>query len=503
MPEDVKQYDVVVIGGGPAGSTVATLLAEAGRKVLVVERTKFPRFHIGESLMPETYWVFKRLGMLPKLRDSDFVKKYSVQFVTATGKESQPFFFDERDPRENSQTWQVPRDRFDQMLLDNAADKGAEVWQEANVNDVILEPAENDDLPRARGVVVTRKGESQPRRILAKVVVDATGMNAMLSRKLGIRRTDPKLRKASLFAHYKGCRRDPGRNGGATLVLSTKANDGWFWFIPLPNDVTSVGVVGDLDRLVNKLNSPEQTLEEEIANCPGLADRMPGSERVSPVHVLSDFSYRATRCAGEGWVLVGDAFGFLDPMYSSGVFLALKSGEMAADTINEAFDRNDFSAVQLSKWGDGLSDGMTVVRKLVYAFYTRDFSFGKFVKMYPEHKDNVVSVLVGDVFRPEVAEVFKPMSTMAPIPESIPLAPPPLRPARGRAADATERARPAGAARNCRARLIRSGAAEPLDRDGSSPRERATLQPRGNIMCRSRRWTGLACLLLACALAGG
>ena len=129
--------------------------------------------------------------MLPKLRDSDFVKKYSVQFVTATGKESQPFFFDERDPRENSQTWQVPRDRFDQMMLDNAAGKGAEVWMEANVIDVVLEPAENDDLPRARGVVVTRKGGSQPRRVEAKVVVDATGMNALLSRRLNIRRGDP------------------------------------------------------------------------------------------------------------------------------------------------------------------------------------------------------------------------------------------------------------------------------------------------------------------------
>lgn len=416
-------FDIVVIGGGPAGATTAALLADAGRRVLVVERAKFPRFHIGESLMPETYWVFDRLGMLPKLRDSDFVKKYSVQFVTASGKESQPFFFDERDPRECSQTWQVPRDRFDQMMLDNARERGATVWEEANVNDVLLEPTPDDDLPRATGVIVTRQ-RGRPERIAAKVVVDATGTHALLSKKLGIRKTDPQLRKASLFAHYKGCRRDPGKNGGATLVLSTKANDGWFWFIPLPNDVTSIGVVGELDRLVGTSRTPEQILDEEIANCPGLADRMPGSQRVGPVHVLSDFSYRATRCAGEGWVLVGDAFGFLDPMYSSGVFLALKSGEMAADAINEAFDRGDFSAVQLSKWGDGLSDGMSVVRKLVYAFYTKDFSFGKFVKMYPHHKDDVVSVLVGDVFRPEVAEVFKPMATMAPIPESIPLSRP-------------------------------------------------------------------------------
>jgi flavin-dependent dehydrogenase len=145
-----ETYDVVVIGGGPAGATTGALTAEAGNKTLIVERARFPRFHIGESLMPETYWVFKRLGMLPKLRDSDFVKKYSVQFVTATGKESQPFFFDERDPHERSQTWQVLRSTFDEMMLDNAADKGAAVWQETNVNEVLFEESETDDLPQGR-----------------------------------------------------------------------------------------------------------------------------------------------------------------------------------------------------------------------------------------------------------------------------------------------------------------------------------------------------------------
>jgi flavin-dependent dehydrogenase len=416
-----KNYDVVIIGGGPAGSTVASILAGKGKKTLVVERTKFPRFHIGESLMPETYWTFKRIGMLPKLQNSDFVKKYSVQFVNATGRESQPFYFDDRDPRECSQTWQVKRETFDQMMLENAEERGAEVWMEANVNEVLLQPSTSgDDLPRATGVVVTPK-DGKPMRIGAKVVVDATGTNAMLSRKLGIRSRDPKLRKAAIFAHYKNCYRDTGKNAGCTLVLSTTTNDGWFWYIPLPDGITSVGVVGDLDRLVNKLSTPEKTLDEEIANCLGLKDRMKDAVREGPVHVLNDFSYRATRCAGDGWVLVGDAFGFLDPMYSSGVFLALKSGEMAADTVLEAFKTNDFSAAQLSKWGDELSEGMQTIRKLVYAFYTKGFSFGKFVKTYPHHRDDVTAVLVGDVFRPEVMEVFKPLGTMAPIPESIPL----------------------------------------------------------------------------------
>src|SRR4051794_38372422 len=158
MTSDVT-YDVVVIGGGPAGATVGALLAKAGRKVLIVERGNFPRFHIGESLMPESYWCFKRLGLLPKLKASNFVRKYSVQFVTASGKESQPFFFDEMNPHECSVTWQVVRSEFDKMMLDNAAEQGATVWEDANVVDVLFEPSERDDLPRAVGVVVQKDSE--------------------------------------------------------------------------------------------------------------------------------------------------------------------------------------------------------------------------------------------------------------------------------------------------------------------------------------------------------
>src|SRR5437764_4025482 len=165
-------YDVVVIGGGPAGATCGTLLAQMGRRTLILERSKFPRFHIGESLMPESYWTFDRLGMLPKLKASDFPRKYSVQFVTASGRDSAPFFFEDRKPHECSVTWQVDRATFDTMMLDNAAEHGAEVWQEANVVDVLMGPSETDDLPAARGVVVQRKGEDKPVRVDAEVVVD-------------------------------------------------------------------------------------------------------------------------------------------------------------------------------------------------------------------------------------------------------------------------------------------------------------------------------------------
>jgi flavin-dependent dehydrogenase len=375
-----------------------------------------------------------------------------VQFVTASGKESQPFFFDEMNPHECSVTWQVVRSEFDKMMLANAREHGVEVWEGSNVVDVLLEDAKGDDLPRATGVIVQRGAsvgvpavgqeipgapladaeskalsEEKGQRVVvnAKVVIDATGTNAMLSRRLGIKKTDPKLRKASYFAHYKGGRRDEGRNEGATLVLSTQNNDGWFWYIPLPDDIVSVGVVGDVDRYVSEYKSkgatPEEILDQEIKSCRGLDDRMTSAVRVSSVHVLSDFSYRASRCAGEGWVLIGDAFGFLDPMYSSGVFLALRSGELAADAINEAFEKNDFSAAQLSKWGEQVAAGMQSIRALVYAFYTKGFSFGKFIREHPDFKKNLVDLLIGNVFYEGVNEIFGPMGEMVELPEAVPL----------------------------------------------------------------------------------
>lgn len=421
MVDNGRSFDVVVIGGGPAGSTAATVLADHGRKVLVVEKMNYPRFHIGESLMPETYWVFKRLGMLEKLKQSPFVRKYSVQFVSANGKESAPFYFDERNPHECSVTWQVLRSEFDGMMLENAVEHGAEAWQPASVVDVLLEPSPQHWLPRAKGVVVERADGSRV-TVAAKVVIDATGTTAMLSKRFGIRQRDPDLQKAAVFAHYEGAFRDPNpRDEGATLVLSVQGHRGWFWYIPLQNDVVSIGVVGDLDYIIKGRGTPEEILAEEIDRCPVVAKRLDNAKRTSPVHVLSDFSYNSKVCAGDGWVLIGDAFTFLDPMYSSGVLLALKSGEAAADAIHDALLADDCSADRLGLWGERFYEGVQAVRKMVYAFYSPGFSFGKFVRAHPERKNNVTEVLIGDVFRPEVHDLFEPMGQFCALPESIKL----------------------------------------------------------------------------------
>lgn len=404
-------YDVIVIGGGPAGSTAAALIAEQEHQVLVCEREIFPRFKIGESLMPGTYWTLRRLGVLDEMKRSAFPAKYSVQFYSGSGRASAPFYFYENDPHESSQTWQVLRSDFDQMLLDNAGRKGAEVLQGASVLEVLFEGE------RAVGVRAKLPDKSQ-REFRAKVVVDASGQSALLSRKLKIKRVEPKLKKASIYTHFEGGARDEGIDEGATIIFHTGNQDSWFWYIPLPNNTVSVGVVGSLDYLLqNRDADPRKIFEDELEICPGLKPRLAGAKQLFPVKTTKDFSYRSSRIAGDGWVLIGDAFGFLDPIYSSGVFLALKSGERAADAINAALAKNDLSGAQLGKFGPELVEGMEAIRKLVYAFYTRDFSFSKFLEKHPQCTDDVVNILSGNVFRADVNGLFQAMSEMCELPE--------------------------------------------------------------------------------------
>ncbi len=411
-----SSYECIVIGGGPAGSTAATLLADYGHKTLVLERSKFPRHHIGESLMPQTYWTFKRLGLLEKLKASDFVRKESVQFVSPDGRESSPFYFADRDPNEWSTTWQVRRAEFDAMLLANAREHGAEIREQASVREVLFEGQ------KAVGVRATIDGKTE--EIRSQVVVDASGMSALLSRQLGLRYSDDQLKNAAIYAHYRGGYLDEGRNAGAIIVLHTRSGDGWFWYIPLKNDerLVSVGVVGPPGYLcAGRGDDPAVTLDEEIELCPGVQRRLEGAERVSKVYVTADFSYRSRRIAGDGWVLAGDAFGFLDPVYSSGVMLALRSGEYAADAVHEALLAGDVSGARLGRFGPRLAAGMHTIRQLVYAFYDRNFSIGRFVRKHPEFKDHIVRILIGDVFNDDVAEVFDSLGQTVALPEPIQL----------------------------------------------------------------------------------
>lgn len=398
--------DAVVIGGGPAGATVSTLMAQQGLRVRLFERERFPRFHIGESLIPETYWVLERLGMLAKMKASRFVKKHSVQFVNASGKQSAPFYFFDNKPHECSQTWQVVRSEFDQMMLDNAREHGVDVHEGARVREVLFEGS------HAVGVLV-QDGDGPSREVRARVVVDASGQSGLLMNKLGLRLWDPLLDKGAIWTYWQGAYRDTGRDEGATMVLQTADRQGWFWYIPLHDDRVSVGVVKPFDTLFKGRGSHEQTYAEEVAGCPAVAKRIASGQRVTGYFATQDYSYRATQVAGDGWVLVGDAFGFLDPLYSSGVLLALRSGEMAADAVVEGLAQGDVSGAQLGKWGASFNQGVDRMRRLVCEYYD-GFSFGQFVKAFPELRGTVTDLLIGDLFTARVDRVWAPMESLYP-----------------------------------------------------------------------------------------
>jgi len=246
--------------------------------------------------------------------------------------------------------------------------------------------------------------------VRAKVVVDASGQTAMISNRFKIRVTDSDLKKGAVWTYFEGAYRDVGRDEGATIVLQTVDKKGWFWYIPLHNNIVSVGIVSAFETLFAKGRGDHEAIyNQELDRCPAAKERVAMGRRVADFYATKDYSYRSSQVAGPGWVLVGDAFGFLDPLYSSGVLLALKSGQLAADAITAGLAANDTSAEQLGQWGPAFCQGMDRMRRLVCEFY-EGFSFGRFVRKYPHYKGHLTDMLIGDLFKDEIDEVIEPMN---------------------------------------------------------------------------------------------
>jgi flavin-dependent dehydrogenase len=399
-----SEYDCIVIGGGPSGSTTAALVSDAGYRVLLLERDVEPRRKVGESLMPETYWVFERLGVLDSLKKGPFVEKVGVQFVSSSGKESSPFLFTRHDPRECSRTWHVERARFDQFLLDNAAKKGVEVRRGARVLEVVFE---NDRAIGVRLGEPASAGGSPNEIIRAKVIVDAAGQAGVLGSRFGLRNPNPKFRKTAIWGHFRGSRREVIDDGVMTVCFRTQSNNSWFWHIPLSNDIVSIGVVGDADYFFRPgAGTPDEVFAAEVADCPAMAKRLEGTEKVAGLDVVKEYSYATHRASGDGWVLVGDSWGFIDPIYSSGVWFALKSGQLAADAIIEGLQTGNTSGEQLGKWVPDFAKGTNWVRKLAEAWYCGQFRVGKFIREYPQHVGPMTDILIGRIFQPNAGRIF-------------------------------------------------------------------------------------------------
>ena len=416
-------YDVIIIGGGPAGASTATILAEYGHRVLVLEREKFPRYHVGESLIPFTFGPLERLGLLPLMKASHFVKKYSVTFVQPDGKRSQPFYFHSRyDVDTVAQTWQVLRSEFDEMLLRHAAGKGAEVREETTVTGLLRDA---DDA--VSGVRITSAdGAEHP--ITARLTIDATGKEAFASNRLGWRLPDPKLNKVAVWTYYEGATRESGLDEGTTTVAAIPEK-GWFWHIPQHNDRISVGVVAEGKYLSRDgVRDPKAMMDREIENNPWMRERLAPGKQVGEYWITSEYSRHSKYGAASGLLLVGDAFAFLDPVFSSGVMLALKSGVLAGEAVHAALEADDLSPSRFAGYGAAIRQSVENMRKLVYAFYDPNFSFKDLIMRFPEASGAVTDCLSGDLGR-DYSALWAQVGEFVDLPQDLPYGAPLLEPA--------------------------------------------------------------------------
>jgi len=377
-----SMYDVAIIGGGPAGSTAAALLARAGRRVVLFEREKFPRFHIGESLLPFSMKAFTRLGLHEKFLRAGFLKKYGGEIMGACSDTGTKFYFKDGYRSQTDHAYQVRRSDFDKVLLDHAAESGAEVHEQTLVSNVVFRADEvtlsyksvscNEvgsarcaDRPSQRDAPTT-EGEIQ-----ARYIVDASGRTSVLGRQFKLKKTYDHLQKLSIFAHYDSVWRPEGIDG--TLTVLVRAVDRWFWLIPVSHERTSIGVVLDSETFRKSNLSADDFLDQALAEQPTIAKRMTNARRVSKTYVEADFSYRSARLYGDRWILTGDAAGFIDPIFSSGVFLAVFSGEKCADALNEVLDHPRKAKRLFTRYERSVNRAMDVYLRFVNAWYTKEF----------------------------------------------------------------------------------------------------------------------------------
>ena len=399
MPADLD-CDVVVIGGGPAGSTAASALAGAGRSVVLLERDRFPRFHIGESLLASVNDVFDAIGVGDRIRAAGFPKKWGATFMTPDGRVERFADFAISNEVRSPQTWQVPRERMDTLLLEHAAACGADVRQGHRVLDVAFD----DDGATVSVRPPAMEGASTATAaIRARVVVDASGRAGLLSRAFSLRVDEPTLANVAIFSHYAGVPRKDGRRAGDIRVVARR-DLGWFWLIPISDDLMSVGVVlpQSVFLALPKLE-PDVLLERLIGDTPATARLMRQAERKWPVRVEKDFSFGSRAYAGDRWIIVGDAGSFLDPVFSSGVAIALESALEGARAVDRALAGGRVSAQAFAGFDRRQRQRYAAFRRFVLAFYTPAFRDLFFSDDPPKHMFRAVVTVLAGYWRPSLA----------------------------------------------------------------------------------------------------
>jgi len=368
MTTTTSQYDFdfAVAGGGPAGSSAAISLGQRGHSVVLFERETFPRFHIGESLLSTANDAFTALGLTKQIEAACFPNKWGARLFTHDGQSGR--YVDFTDVREvtKPQTYQVCREEFDRILMDRARDVGVDVREGWNVGAC-------EFAADAAILDVASRSDAATTRVRVRALVDATGRGGLIARKFNLRTDEPRLANIAVFSHYTKVPRLEGSRPD-DIRLIARSDAGWFWLIPISKELTSVGVVLPL-RLYRRLakDLPEETLNSAIADTPLIAELMRDARREWPVRVEKDFSYSASAYAGDRWILAGDAGFFLDPVFSTGVSVAMESGIEAAAELHRALMRNDFSASTFAAFSRRHRKRFKTFRRFVVGFYTPQF----------------------------------------------------------------------------------------------------------------------------------
>jgi flavin-dependent dehydrogenase len=396
MDERALDADVIVVGGGPAGSTLASLLAQDGHRVLILEKDVHPRDHVGESLVPSTNLVFEKIGFLEKMDEAGFVRKPGTGW---NAPRSHPWQFIDIQLFEypipgtpRPYTFSVERDVMDSMLLKHAHEKGARVLQGVGARNVLFEDG------RAVGVraAVTDGWE---RDLYAKVVIDATGRRCLLASQLGLKRKDPNFNQFCMYSWFRGVEAPPDKYLGYTLFYFLGLNKSWAWNIPLRNGITSMGVVVDKRDFQVSGRSEEDFFYSLVRRSRGFTHVMRKAERIRPWWIEADYSYKIDRYAGPGWMMIGDAVRFVDPVFSSGVDVALFSALYASEAIQKSWESGD-EATPFSRYERRVSDGVDIWYELIETFYQLQSLVSRFVTN-PIYRERIIRTLQGNPYDPD------------------------------------------------------------------------------------------------------
>ncbi len=389
MVDTVRECDVVVLGAGPAGSAASTLLADKGWHVEVLEKDTHPRFHIGESLLPYTLPFLERLGVLHEVEKIG-LKKHGAELVSPQHATPQTLYFSQAMESRYPYAFQVRRAEFDSILLNNAVNHGVTLHQ--NVE------ARNVDFDHKDFVTVTGMNQQQQTvHWRARFVVDASGRQTLLSTQLQLKRKNSKHGSAAIFSHFSGVKRHSGMDEGNITICWF--DHGWFWVIPFHDGITSVGAVCSPAYLKTRTGTPSDLLMNTIRHCAPMAERIGSAKMEMPAVATGNYSYTSTQMAGERFILLGDAFAFVDPVFSSGVHLALNSAILGVDVVDSVLRNNPQGLKIRKKFEQSVHHGISTYSWFIYRFTKPAF---RNLFMAPRGifrvKQAILSVLAGDIF---------------------------------------------------------------------------------------------------------